>query len=175
MPHPPPFENIMNLSLYQLTQEFKAAESKLNDLDLDPQTLADTLDSMSGELEVKATNTVMVARNMRVTATAIKDAEAAMAARRKAIEARADYLEKNVFDSMVLTGISKIECPHFKLSIRDNPASVDVFDAAMLPGDYLREVPATYAPDKVLIKKALGDGYDVPGARLVHGQRLEVK
>lgn len=32
-----------------------------------------------------------------------------------------------------------------------------------------------YAPDKKLIKKALDDGFDVPGARIVKKDRLEIK
>jgi hypothetical protein len=163
------------MNLFELKQEYQLAAHKLQDMDLDEQTLHDTLEAMAGDLEVKATNTVMVARNMRVTAAAIKDAEAGMAARRKAIEARADYLEKRVFDTMIETGISKIECPYFKLAIQNNPASVDVFDQLQIPQDYLREIPAKFEIDKALIKKAIGDGFEVPGARLVHGQRLAIK
>lgn len=50
--------------------------------------------------------------------------------------------------------------------------SVEVFDALQLPADYLREIPATTAPDKALIKQALRDNFDVPGARLVKRDRL---
>ncbi len=163
------------MNLYELKHEYQIAALKLQDLDLDPETLADTLESMSGDLEAKATNTVMVAKNLRATAAAIKEAEAAMAERRKAMESRADYLDKRVFDVMIETGIHKIECPYFKLSIRDNPPTVEVFDVLQLPGDYMREVPATYAPDKALIKKAIADGYEVPGAKLTTSKRLEVK
>ena len=165
----------MNISLFELKSEYQQAAQKLQDMDLDEQTLADTLESLSGDLEAKATNTVMVSRNMRATAAAIKEAEASMSARRKAIEARADYLDKRVFDTMIETGIQKIECPYFKLSIQDNPPSVDVFDALQVPADYMREVPATFTADKALISKALKDNYDVPGAKLVRTQRLVVK
>ena len=165
----------MNISLFELKSEYQQAANKLQDMDLDEQTLADTLESLSGDLEAKATNTVMVSRNMRATAAAIKEAEASMSARRKAIEARADYLDKRVFDTMIETGIQKIECPYFKLSIQDNPPSVDVFDALQVPADYMREVPATFLPDKTLIKKAIQDGFEVPGAKLTHGKRLVCK
>lgn len=163
------------MNLYELKQEYQLAAYKLQDMDLDEQTLHDTLEAMAGDLEVKATNTVMVARNMRTTAAAIKEAEASMMARRKAIEARADYLEKRVFDTMLETGITKIECPYFRLAIQNNPASVDVFDQLQIPQDYMREIPAKFEIDKALIKKAIGDGFEVPGARLVHGQRLAIK
>jgi hypothetical protein len=165
----------MNISLFELKQEYQLAAHKLQDMDLDEQTIADTLEAFAGDLETKATNTVMVSRNMRATAAAIKEAEAGMAARRKAIEARADYLDKRVFDTMIETGISKIECPYFKLSIQDNPPAVEVFDSLQIPADYMREVPATSEPDKMLIKKAIQDGFDVPGAKLKHGKRLVCK
>ena len=162
-------------NLYELKAAFQREAALLADLDLDPQTLADTLESLSGDLETKATNTIFVARNLRATADAIKQAEMAMAARRKAMEARADALEQRVFQAMLDTGIQKIESPYFALKIASNPVSVDVFDSLQLPADYTREVPATSAPDKALIKKALQDGFDVPGARLVYGQRLSIK
>ncbi len=44
-----------------------------------------------------------------------------------------------------------------------------------MPADYLREVPAKYEPDKALIKKAIKDGFDVAGAKLVKRDRLTVK
>ena len=165
----------MNISLYELKSEYQQAAHKLQDLDLDEATLADTLESIVGDLETKATNTVMVSRNMRATAAAIKEAEASMAARRKAIESRADYLDKRVFDTMIECGISKIESPYFKLSIQDNLPAVEVFDSLQVPMDYMREIPATFAPDKTLIKKAIQDGFDVPGAKLTHGKRLVCK
>ena len=163
------------MNLFELKQEYQLAAHKLQDMDLDEQTIADTLEAFAGDLETKATNTVMVSRNMRATAAAIKEAEASMAARRKAIEARADYLDKRVFDTMIETGISKIECPYFKLTIQNNPPSVEVFDSLQVPADYMREVPATYTVDKTLIKKAIQDGFDVPGAKLTHGKRLVCK
>ena len=163
------------MNLYQLSAQYQHDAAKLADLDLDEQTLADTLESMSGDLEVKATNTIMVARNLRATAAAIKEAEAQMATRRKAMEARADALDLRVFTTMQATGISRIESPYFVLSIASNPPSVDVFESLQVPSKYWRVIPETCAPDKALIKEALKSGVDVPGARLTQGQRLVIK
>lgn len=165
----------MNISLFELKSEYQLAAQKLQDMDLDEQTLADTLESLAGDLETKATNTVMVSRNMRAVVPAIKEAAKAMLDRAKAIESRADYLEKRVFDTMIETGITKIECAYFKLTIQDNPPAVEVFDSLQVPMDYMREVQVTYTPDKALIKKAIQDGFDVPGAKLTHGKRLVCK
>lgn len=162
------------MNIYQLTTQFQHDAAKLADLDLDEQTLVDTLESLSGDFDEKATNTIMVARNLGVTAQAIKDAAAAMLDRAKAMENRAAALNKRVFEAMQATGITRIECPYFALSIAKNPPAVDVFDNLQIPADYMREIPATYTPDKALIKKALQDGFDVPGARLTQSARLKI-
>ena len=162
-------------NIYQVATEYIEAANRLQDLDLDATTMIDTLDSMGGDLETKATNTMFVCRNLEAAAAAIKEAETAMSLRRKAIENRAAYLKKGVFDAMLQTGISRIESPYFALSIANNPGSVDVFEAGLLPADYMREIPATEEPDKALISKALKAGFDVPGARMTYSQRLSVK
>ena len=78
------------------------------------EVITDTLDAMSGELEVKAQNVVMYARNLQATATAIKDAEEQMAKRRKAIENRAKHLLDYVQGCMETAEVQKIECPYFR-------------------------------------------------------------
>jgi hypothetical protein len=162
-------------ALYELAATFRADAERLADLDLDPQTLADTLEGMGGELEVKAQNVVMFARNLEATAAAIKEAEGQMAARRKAIENRAAGLRSYVLTSMQVAGVQKIECPYFKLAIQKNPAAVDVFEAATVPEEFWIQ-PET--PPKVIDKKAIAaaikDGREVPGAKLTQGQRLAV-
>jgi len=163
-------------ALYQLVAEYREAAAVLDDLDLDDQTVADTLEGMTGAIEVKAVNVACVARNLEATAGAIREAEAQMSARRKAIERRAEHLRAYLLHAMQATGIQKIESPYFRLAVRDNPAAVDVFDAKQLPAEFMRQPePPPPAPDKSAIKEALKAGRDVPGARLTQGQRLEVK
>lgn len=163
-------------ALYVLAAEYRAAADKLSEMDIDAQTIADTLESISGDLETKAIGVAMVARNFDASAAAIKEAEAAMAARRKALETRAASLRAYLLSSMKFTGISKIECPHFALTVRDNPPAVDVFEPALLPAEFMRAPePPPPAPDKAAIKDALKRGDDVPGARLTQGQRLEIR
>ena len=163
-------------SLYDIAAEYRQAADKLADLDLDEQTIADTLEGMSGALEVKAQNVVMFARNLEATAAAIKEAETAMAARRKAIEHRAAGLRRYALSAMQVAGVQSIECPYFKLTVRKNPPAVEVFDAAQIPAQFMRTPePPPPAPDKKAITEAIKAGQVVPGARLVSGERLEVR
>lgn len=166
----------ISTSLYVLASEYQSAASKLLESDYDEQTIADTLESLSGDLEVKATNVAMFIRNLESTAVQIKDAEKQMAERRKAIEAKADGIKRYLFDSMKRAGISKIESPYFALTIKKNPPSVVIDDASAIPAKFMvTPPPPPPTPDKALIKKAIVDGFDVPGAHLEQGERLEIK
>lgn len=165
----------MNLSLYQLSTEFRAQAEKLADLDLDEQTLRDTLEGMSGELEVKAKNVAAFCRDLEATAASIKDAEAQMKARRSAIENRAARLRKYLLDSMQYAGIHKVECPHFVLSIKTNPPAVEVFDESQVPAEFMKQPePPPPSIDKTAIKAAIKAGQEVPGCRLTQGHRLDI-
>jgi chromatin segregation and condensation protein Rec8/ScpA/Scc1 (kleisin family) len=163
-------------ALYQLTDQYRQAAERLADLDLPDEVIADTLEGMAGELEVKATNVAAFARNLETTAAAIKDAEASMAARRKALERRAESLRHYLLHNMQRAGIRRIDSPHFTIAVKDNPPAVDVFDVLQLPAEFMRQPePPPPSPDKAAIKEALKAGVEVPGARMKESQRLEVK
>lgn len=163
-------------SLYILSEEYRQTAEKLADLDLPAEVIADTLEGIAGDLESKAVNVAMFVRNLESTAEQIKAAESAMAARRKAIETRAEQVRKYLKDGMINSGISKIECPLFRLSIKQNPPSVVIDSEQAIPPEFMRQPePPPATPDKTAIKEALKNGEDVPGARLTTSQQLEIK
>jgi hypothetical protein len=163
-------------ALYELAHSYRDAADKLADLDLPPEVIEDTLESLSGDLEVKATNTAMVIRNIEAMVAAIKEAEGAMAARRKALENRAARVKDYLLANMMVAGIQKVECPYFKLSVRENPPAVEVFQPELVPASFMRQPePPPPAIDKTAIKEALKAGQDVPGCKLTRGHRLDIK
>lgn len=166
----------MNISLYELAAEFRQTAEQLADMDLPPEVVQDTLESMQFPVEQKAAHVAAFVRNLEATADQIRQAEKAMADRRRSLESRAVQVKQYLLDNMLSCGISKIDHPLFRISIRKNPASVVVFDSQLVPLDYLRaEPPPPPALDKRLIAQAIKDGYDVPGARMESSQRLDIK
>lgn len=164
------------ITLYEIAQEYRSDLEKLADADLDDATLTDTLDSMGGELQVKAQSVACFIRNLEANAAAIKEAEAQMATRRKALENKAARVKDYLLASMMVAGVDKIECPYFRLSVRDNPAAVEVYQPELIPQNLMRQKPPPVAePDKTAIAAELKAGRIVPGARLTHGCRLEIK
>lgn len=162
-------------ALFQLAAEHRALSDKLHDLELDDQTILDTLESESTDLIEKGKNVAAVFRNLESDAKQIKEEEQRLAERRKAYEKRAESLKNYLKTNMEIAGIQKIECPWFVISIAQNPEAVTVDDESLIPRDYFKEIPVSYVLDKSLLKQAIKDGYTVPGARLIRGTNLRIK
>ena len=165
-----------NLTLYAIADNFLADIRKMEEADLDDQTFADTLEAISGDLEEKAKAVAMFARNLEASAEAIKQAEKQMADRRNALENKADKVRQYLLDNMLKTGISKIECPYFSLSIRKNPPAVEIIQQDMIPIEYY-DIPPMPAPqlNKNRLKDDLKNGVIVDGAKLTQGHSLQIK
>ena len=163
-------------SLYQLTNEFQVIQMKLLESDFDEQTIADTLEGASGDIEIKSVNVAMFIRNLETSAEAIKQAEKEMYDRRKSIEKKADSIRQYLKDNMQRCGITKIESPYFALTIKKNPYSVVIDDAGAIPSELYvyPDAPAPY-PDKKTISEQLKLGNVVNGAHLEQAERLEIK
>jgi len=164
------------LTLYSLATAFAQDAAALAELDLDDATLSDTLAGLGGDLETKAQNTAMLARNLEALAEQIKAAEQEMIKRRKALENRAARIRAYILDSMQAGNIQKISCPYFVLSRRKNPDHVVIDRADAVPADYWRiPEPPPIEIDKAAIKTAIKAGTEVPGAHLESIERLEIK
>jgi len=167
-------------ALYAITNEYLALAEKLASLDLDAQTVADTIEAsgLTDDLATKAQGITHIAREA-VKYNDLIDAEIErLRALKVHREKLAAGLRKYLLDNMERAGISKIDCPLFSISIRHNPPAVEVLDSAALPSAYWRTPepkPPVPAPDKAAIKAALQAGKDVPGARLVQGLTLTIK
>jgi chromatin segregation and condensation protein Rec8/ScpA/Scc1 (kleisin family) len=165
-----------NLALFAIADQYLADVKKLEDLDIDEQTFADTLEGLSGDLEVKATNVALFVRNLEASADAIEQAEKQMADRRKALENKSNKIREYLLANMLRTGIRKIDCPYLSLTVKKNPPAVEILNPDMIPAQYL-EIPEPPPPtiSKKLIKEALSNGVEVDGARLTQSKRLEIK
>lgn len=164
------------LTLYQLTDQYRELQRLADTDEIDSQALADTLEGLTGEIQVKATNVAKFAANLEATAAAIDEASKKMAARGKALQARADHLRAYLKTQMEAAGISRIECPELVLAIRQNPPAVVVTDEASIPGDYWIEPPPPAKKlDKKMILEVLKHDGEVPGCHLERATRLEIK
>jgi hypothetical protein len=162
-------------ALFSLATEYREAALKLADLDLDAETISDTLEGLSGELEAKAQSVGFMVRSIEADAAAMKEWAKTAAERAKAAEGRADALRDYLQRCMEATGIEKIEGPGIALSFRKSSAVI-VNEPGLIPAEYMRQAePPPPAPDKKAIGDAIKAGKEIPGAHVEQRKSLQIK
>ena len=125
-------------TMYELTADYKTVLEMMYDTEIDPQIIADTLESITAEIEVKAENTAIIINELTAEAAKIKAEEQRLNTRRKVYEKRVESLKQGLFDAMKLTGKTKFKTDLFSFNIAKNggktPVIVDV-DCSELPDD----------------------------------------
>ncbi|MGE5452213.1 MAG: siphovirus Gp157 family protein [Acidobacteriota bacterium] len=165
----------MNITLHKATEQVRELLDQI-----DPET-GELPEGFEDARAVVINKSVSVAAYILETELSIESAKGyvkQLQATIKTEEKRQEWLRRYLQEHMAAAGITEIKDERgvFKASLsvgRDE--SVEVFDEAQLPIDYMREIPAKTEPDKTLIKKAIKDGFEVPGARLVKKDRLTIK
>lgn len=165
----------MNITLHQATEQVREL---LDQIDPETGELPEGFDDARAIVTSKAIAVTAYILEADRTVSSVKDYIKDLTAKVKTMEKRQDWLRRYLQEHMAAAGITEIsdERGVFKASLaigRDE--SIDVFDEAQVPQDYLREIPAKHEADKTLIKKAIKDGFEVPGARLVKKDRLTIK
>ena len=161
-------------ALYELAAEYRDAFEQLADLELDPETVSDTLEGLRLPLEAKATNVVKFLRSLDSVADAIDEEAKRMTARSRAIRNRVESLKNYVLQAMMTTGVTRIESPWFVISTQQNPPAVAITDERSIPAKYVEQIVTTRI-DKAAIKAAITAGETVPGAELTRGTRLAIR
>ncbi|EAF0326804.1 siphovirus Gp157 family protein [Listeria monocytogenes] len=139
---------------------------------LDPELLKDTLESIDDELETKAENVAFVIKELEGQSLILEKETKRLAERKNTINNNVKRLKQSLFDAMITANKQKIKTNLFTLDIRKNPPSIIVEDESKLL-NYLIEQP------KKLDKTKLGDdlkkGIEVPGAKIIQTERLQIR
>lgn len=164
------------MTLYELTTEYMELLAMLEDPDVDDELIADTLEGIDGELEVKADGYARVMRQMDADAKAIKAEEERLANRRKSLENRAANLKGRLQQMMEITGKVKFKTELFSFGIQKNPAAVVIDEQYIenIPEEYLiRQDPKI---DRAKLKEDLKAGKDLDGiAHLEQTESLRIR
>ena len=157
------------MNLYELSQNYLAVQ----DMDLEPETLKDTLDSIAETFEDKAENIAKLIRNLEADKKAFDEEEKRFKDKKQTADNRIKSLKLYLEDNMRLTGKTKFKTGVFSFAIQNNPPSVEVFDEALIPKQFLIAQPVKI--DRAGIKELLKAGEEVPGAELKHSSGLRIR
>lgn len=157
------------MNLYELSLSFQEVQN----MDLDPEVMKDTLDSIEDAIENKAENIAKLIRNLESDVSAYKEEEDRLKTKRQATENKVKWLKTYLEDNMKLTGKTKFKSGMFNFSIQKNPASVNITDEKIIPEEFLIQQPPKV--DKISLKEILKRGIEVPGAELKQTEGLRIR
>jgi len=163
----------MNISLYTAADQLAPLLDQIDD----DGCISEELNQALAVFEGKGVSVAAYVLNCEAQAQMITDAADRMKERAKPLINRATRLRQYLADNMKRTGITSITSPefHVKLDI-DRDESVEVFESKLLAPEFMKPPkPAEPTPDKIAIKKAIKEGKEVQGARIVAKDRLTIK
>lgn len=163
-------------TMYELTADYLDVLDLANDPDIPPEVVADTLEGIGEEIEVKAENTAKILKELEASVAASKAEEKRLAERRKQLETNVQKIKERLFDMMKTTGKVKFKTNLFSFSIQKNggklPVVLDVKDTSELPDDLVK---ITETADLEAIRELL----DAGDTRFAHygerGESLRIK
>lgn len=164
------------MHLYELTEQFKQLQSiDAEDSESFKLAMSETMDSIQVDFNEKAINLVKHTKNIdgdiAVLDSEIKRLQARKKALQNYIESFKDYLRSN----MEATGISKIECPQFSITLGKPVKTVGIINEDIIPADYLN-IKTVVTPIKADILKELKSGKIIPGCEISDSKsRLLIK
>lgn len=160
-------------TLYELTSDYLAVLEMMDDPDVDPQVIQDTLEGIDGEIEIKADGYAKVIRELDGRAKALKAEEDRLALRRKTIENNMKNTKERLQSAMMACGKTKFKTDLFSFGIQKNPPSLVVDDESQIPPKYW--IPQDPVVDKTAIKEALKAGEEIAFAHLEQGESLRIR
>lgn len=160
------------MSLYKLGADY--AQLSENE-DLDPELLADTLDAIHADMGDKLDNIANWIDNNNSDIEGYKRKIKQLQEAKKQLERQNESLMVYMTDSIDAAGIEIFKTEHHVLKPRNYKASVVIADQGAIPISFMREVPASYEPDKTKLYQALRAKEYVPGAELKPIRKTVIK
>lgn len=165
------------MKLYALANDYIALMQAIDNDELPEECIADTLEAITGEIEIKADNIACMLKNIEAEVKAIKEEEANLATRRKTKEKAYDRLKEYLSTTLQSLGIDKVETSRNKITFRKSE-SVEIDDTFIEWAQKNREDLLKYsAPtaDKTEIKNLLKGGAELQGAQLISKSNIQIK
>lgn len=148
------------MTLYELTAEYYSLLLYAEDPETDPQTFADTLEGLGGEIEDKADGYAKVIAELNSEATKLKAEIDRLTARKRAIEQNVTRMKDSLKQAMLMTGKTKFKTDLFSFNIQKNPPRVVIDDPTHIPEAYL--ILQEPKVDTIGIKNALKSADEAP-------------
>lgn len=141
------------MTLYELTQEYQELLAMMEDPDIDPQVIADTMEGLDGEIEIKAESYIRVLKELEAESNKIDAEVKRLGSRWDACQINIRKLKDSLLTSMQETGKDKIQTEHFRISVAKNGGLKPIRVTGDVPPEFCK-----LEPDNKKIREALNNG-----------------
>lgn len=140
-------------TLYELASEYQELLALMDDPDVDPEIITDTMEGLEGELEVKLDNYITVRKELEAEKAKWKAEKDRADKHVTSLDANINRINHAVMDAMRITGRDKLPTEHYKLSMVRNGGMQSIKITGDVPAEYCR-----LEPDNGKIREALNTG-----------------
>jgi len=158
-------------TLYELTDDVLALMQMMEE-DPENEVIRDTLEALTGELDIKAEDYCKVIAEFKAREEAIASAIDKLSQKKQSVSANIERLNKALLAAMQATGKEKIRGDIFYLYIKNNAVSLDQVPEK-LPKKYL--VPQEPKVDRKQLLADVKSGIKVRGVTTKRTQSLIIK
>lgn len=120
-------------TMYELTDNFMAVLEMASDPEIPPEAIADTLEGIEGEIELKAQSYAIIIKELEGEAVKLKTEETRLLSKRKSLENNIKRIKDNLFNAMKITGKEKFKTDLFSFGIQKSPAKLVIDDSSLIP------------------------------------------
>ena len=160
-------------SLYELTSDLR----ELQDIDFteaEESQIEQIKDIIKAQIDSKGTGIIAVIRNEESDIEALKAEIKRLQDLKKNKENRIENLKKYTKECLEDANIKKVSTSLGNMTVRKNPASVEIIDESLISDDYKRVITEIKV-DKKAILADLKEGVVVEGATLKNSTSLMIK
>lgn len=164
------------MKLYEIKDRYLMLMDMIEDGSIPEDAIADTLESIEGELDDKLDNIASLIKSLNAEAGAIYEEEKRLEERRKRKEKNVDSLKSYLSTTMLQLGKTKFESTRNVLSFRKS-TSVWIPDEETFKKMHpdLCKIETVVKISKADISELLKGGMEIEGAQLQEKMNLQIK
>lgn len=169
------------MKLYELTNEYQTILNMIDEeTEFPAEAIADTLEAITAEIEVKADNIACMLKSLDAEIAAIKSEETRLSDRRKSKQTAYDRIKQYLSDELRRANIDKVETARNKITFRKSESVELLVDegAFIKWAQESNDDLLTYVDPKInktAIKAAIKDGMNIAGATITEKQNIQIK
>lgn len=159
------------MNLFELNKKYKELEERE---DLDPAVIADTLEAIADEREVKLDNVATWIEKNKMQIDWVTEKVKALQAKKASLTNLNKHLQSYMTQSLDDAGIKELQTENHILKPRNYKASVVVDSLEDLPESF-KQIKTEVTADKKELYNVLKNGQEVPGVHLKPNRGTVIK